>query len=191
METHEEVNPREIYMKDLNKYIRLLKNVTHLPKEYSTDYIANINYILKRLKDILDLSEKEYFRIIKKKNEVKPWETIIVAENLTWEKFSKVNSYLYLLSGVKPVLAISRNYPFKENFTHVLGYVSQANKDDILNNEKIKEKFVPGLKVGKIGLEKSLEEKLIGSNDIERYEVNAMVEELINKNIKKVKKEKL
>ena len=49
METHEEVNPREIYMKDLNKYIRLLKNVTHLPKEYSTDYIANINYILKRL----------------------------------------------------------------------------------------------------------------------------------------------
>ena len=37
----------------------------------------------------------------------------------------------------------------------------------------IKKNFVPGLKIGKIGLEKSFEEKLIGTNDIERYEVNA------------------
>ena len=32
---------------------------------------------------------------------------------------------------------------------------------------------MPGLKVGKVGLEKSFEKELIGSNDIERYEVNA------------------
>ena len=44
-----EANPRETYIKNLNKYIKLLKNSKHLPKEYSTDYIANINYILKRL----------------------------------------------------------------------------------------------------------------------------------------------
>ena len=137
------------------------------------EQVENFNYVLKRLKDILQLSEKEFNKIIKKKNEVKPWETLIVADNLSWEKFSKVNSYLYELSGVKPVLSISRNYPYKDNFTHVLGYVSQANKDDILNNESIKEKFVPGLKVGKIGLEKTFEKELIGSNDIERYEVNA------------------
>ena len=51
--------------------------------------------------------------------------------------------------------------------------MSQANEQDILLNEIIKEKFVPGLKVGKIGLEKSFENDLIGSNSIERYEVNA------------------
>ena len=137
------------------------------------EQVENFNYVLKRLKDILALSEKEFNKIIKKRNEVKPWETLIVADNLSWEKFSKVNSYLYELTGVKPVLSISRNYPFKENFTHILGYVSQANKDDITNNESIKEKFVPGLKVGKTGLEKTFEAELIGSNDIERYEVNA------------------
>lgn len=49
METCIEVNPRETYIKNLNKYICLLKNSTHLSREYSTDYIANINYILKRL----------------------------------------------------------------------------------------------------------------------------------------------
>lgn len=48
-ESYKEVKPRETYMKNLNKYIQLLKNTTHLPKEYSTNYIANINYILKRL----------------------------------------------------------------------------------------------------------------------------------------------
>lgn len=50
METYsEEVKPVDAYMKVLNNYIRLLKNTTHLPKEYSANYIANINYILKRL----------------------------------------------------------------------------------------------------------------------------------------------
>ena len=63
---------------------------------------------------------------------------------------------MYDLNGVKPVISISRNYPFAELYTHVLGYVSQANEQDILSNEKIKEKFVQGLKVGKIGLEKTL-----------------------------------
>merc|ERR1711965_1206162 len=87
--------------------------------------------------------------------------------------FSKINNHLYDLNGVKPVISISRSYPFKDNFTHVVGYVSQANEIDIEKNEIIKKNFVPGLKVGKVGLEKSLENKLIGSNDIERYEVNA------------------
>lgn len=49
LEIYKPSNPRETYIKDINKYICLLKNATHLPKEYSTDYIANINYILKRL----------------------------------------------------------------------------------------------------------------------------------------------
>ena len=38
---------------------------------------------------------------------------------------------MYDLNGVKPVISVSRNYPFKDNFTHVLGYVSQANEKDI------------------------------------------------------------
>ena len=77
------------------------------------------------------------------------------------------------MAGAKPVISVSRNYPFGDNYTHILGYVSQASKDDILKNETIKKYFVPGLKVGKTGLEKSFEEKLIGSNGVERYEVNA------------------
>jgi Cell division protein FtsI/penicillin-binding protein 2 len=121
----------------------------------------------------LELSDNEFKKIIKKKKEIKPWETLIVSDNLSWKKFSKINNHLYDLNGVKPVISISRNYPFGENFTHVIGYVSQANKNDIESNESIKKNFVPGIKIGKTGLEKSFENKLIGTNDIERYEVNA------------------
>ncbi len=137
------------------------------------EQVEDFRYVIFRVKDLLDLSDKEFKKILKKKNEIKPWETLIVSDNLSWEKFSKINNHLYDLNGVKPVISISRNYPYKENFTHLIGYVSQANENDIENTEVIKKNFVPGLKVGKVGLEKSFEEKLIGSNDIERYEVNA------------------
>ena len=39
-----------------------------------------------RLKDILQMSDYEYSKIIKKKNSQKSWETLIVSENLTWDQ---------------------------------------------------------------------------------------------------------
>ena len=137
------------------------------------EQVEDFRYVIYRLKDLLELSDKEFKKVLKKKNEIKPWETLIVSDNLSWKKFSKINNHLYDLNGVKPVISISRNYPYKENFTHLIGYVSQANQNDIETQDVIKKNFVPGLKVGKVGLEKSFEEKLIGTNDIERYEVNA------------------
>ena len=137
------------------------------------EQVEDFRYVIYRLKDLLELSDKEFKKVLKKKDEIKPWETLIVSDNLSWQKFSKINNHLYDLNGVKPVISISRNYPYKENFTHLIGYVSQANENDLESTEVIKKNFVPGLKVGKVGLEKSFEEELIGTNDIERYEVNA------------------
>ena len=137
------------------------------------EQVENFNYLLNRLKFLLQLSEKKISNILKSKKKLKPWESIIVSQNLSWSQFVKVNNYLYDLVGVKPVMTISRNYPFNDIYTHVLGYVSQPNENDILQNQIIQERFVPGMKVGKLGLEKTLENHLIGTNDIQRYEVNA------------------
>jgi len=137
------------------------------------EQVENFRYTINRIKKILDLSDRQFQKIIKKQKEIKSWETLIVADNLSWKNFSKINNHLYDLNGVKPIISISRNYPYKENYTHILGYVSQANEKDISSSEIIKDKFVQGLKVGKIGLEKSFENSLIGDNSIERYEVNA------------------
>ena len=135
--------------------------------------VSNFKTLIVRLKEILGLSNKEYLKIIRKKNNQKPWETLIISENLSWEQFSKLNLYLHELDGAKPVLSISRNYPYKENYTHVLGYVSRASISDITENETIRQNHVPGLRVGKTGLEKTFEKDLIGVNGVQRYEVNA------------------
>ena len=137
------------------------------------EQVDDFKYLMLRLKEILKLSNSEFNKIKNKKKRQKSWETLVVSENLTWEQFTKLNYFLHDLNGAKPVLSISRNYPFNENYTHVLGYVSQASADDILNNESIKNNHVPGLKIGKTGLEKSFESELIGTNGIQRYEVNA------------------
>ena len=137
------------------------------------EQVENFNYLLTRLKNLLQLSDREISNILKSKKKLKPWESIIVSENLSWSQFLKINNYLYDLIGVKPVMTISRNYPFSDIYTHVLGYVSQPNEKDILENEVIQQKFVPGMKIGKLGLEKTLENYLIGTNAIQRYEVNA------------------
>ena len=135
--------------------------------------VENFKHLMVRLKEILSLSDHEFKKVIKQKNNQKPWETIIVSKNLTWEQFTRVNYFLHDLTGAKPVLSVSRNYPYNDNYTHVLGYVSEASEKDILNNELIKKNHVPGLKVGKTGLEKTFEDELIGTNGIQRYEVNA------------------
>ena len=137
------------------------------------EQVEDFKYLMLRLKEILQIDKKEFSRIVKKKNSQKSWETLIISENLTWDQFTKINYFLHDLSGVKPVLSVSREYPFKENYTHVLGYVSQASERDLLDNEVIRNSHVHGLNVGKIGLEKTFENDLIGTNGVQRYEVNA------------------
>ena len=137
------------------------------------EQVEDFENLILRLKNILNISNSKFKRIIKKKKKQKPWETLIISENLSWEQFAKVNYFLHNLTGAKPVLSVSRNYPFEENYTHVLGYVSAASKQDIINSAAIKKSYVSGLKVGKTGLEKTFEEDLIGTNSIQRYEVNA------------------
>jgi len=152
---------------------RIAKNLTVYQLHVVPEQVEDFKTLMVRLKDILNLSSNHLQELIKKKNKQKPWETLIVSENLTWDEFSKINFYLHELSGARPVLTVGRNYPYNETYTHVLGYVSEASVEDLVNNETIKERNVPGLRVGKTGLEKALENELIGTNGVQRFEVNA------------------
>ena len=135
--------------------------------------VEDFNYLMVRLKNIIKIENKEIRRIYKKKEKQLPWQTLIISENLSWEEFSKLNLFLHELPGAKPVFSVARQYPQAENFTHVLGYVAEANTQDINNYSFIKENYIPGLRVGKTGLEKALEKELIGASGLQRYEVNA------------------
>ena len=66
-------------------------------------------------------------RIIKKQ---KPWEPVIVSENLDWTEFSRLNLFLHELEGVEPIVSVARTYPDNSS-AHVLGYVSQISAKDL------------------------------------------------------------
>ena len=73
------------------------------------EQVEDFKYLMVRLKNILSLSDKQFSKILKKKKQQKPWETLIISESLTWDQFSKVNFYLHELSGAKPVLSVARS----------------------------------------------------------------------------------
>ena len=95
------------------------------------DEVMNFNQTIFRLKNIIGLSQEEINKIYKKKQKLKPWDTLIISENLTWEQFSKLNLYLHKVEGAKPVLSTSRYYPYANDLVHIVGYVGDASKDDI------------------------------------------------------------
>ena len=137
------------------------------------DEIKDFDKTLFRLKNIINLSNNKIKKIYKTKKKLKPWDTLVVSDNISWSQFSKLNLYLHELEGVKPVVSSSRYYPYGGSLVHIVGYVGQASLKDIERMDKIKENLVPGLKVGKSGIEYSNEELLIGKYGIKRYEVNS------------------
>ena len=137
------------------------------------EQVEDFRVLITRVKQILNLSDEDIDNIYKSKNNQKPWETIIISDNLSWNEFSKINYYLYDLPGLKPVISVGRNYPYNESYSHVLGYVAYASQKDMSSNEVISDRHVPGLRGGKNGLEKTFETELIGTNTIQRFEVNA------------------
>tara|TARA_B100001175_G_scaffold296147_1_gene284835 strand:- start:2415 stop:4379 length:1965 start_codon:yes stop_codon:yes gene_type:complete len=137
------------------------------------DEIKDFDQTIFRLKNIINLTNNEIKKIYKIKEKLKPWDTLVVSDNLNWSEFSKLNLYLHELDGVKPVVSSSRYYPYSGNLVHVVGYVGEASIKDIERMDEIKQNLVPGLKVGKTGIEYSNERLLIGKYGIKRYEVNS------------------
>ena len=132
----------------------------------------NLDVLLFRLKNILELTEKNVSKIRKKINSQKPWDPIIVSDNLTWSEFSRINLFLHELQGAEPVVSVARLYK-EPSSAHIIGYVSKASKKDLKTKEYLKNKIAAGTRIGKTGLENTLDSKVIGDVGYKRYEVNA------------------
>ena len=135
--------------------------------------VTNLEGLFFRLSKIINFDKRTQNNLIKKLKKRKPWETIIVSDNLTWEEFSRLNLFLHEMQGIKPVVAVARKYLEDGSSSHILGYVSEVSVEDLENSSLLREINVPGLKTGKNGLEKSLNEGMIGQPGLQRFEVNA------------------
>ena len=131
----------------------------------------NLETLFFRLKTILNLSDRRIFYLKRKIAKQKPWEPIIVSDNLTWSEFSRINLFLHELPGVEPIVSVARQYP-DQSTAHLVGYVSQVSQKDLQKKQYLKDMSV-GIAVGKTGLENKLDKDIIGKVGFQRYEVNA------------------
>jgi len=133
-------------------------------------YMEELFFKLARIIDFNENNKRILIKRLKKRN---PWEPIIISDNLTWSEFSRLNLFLHEMQGIKPVISVARKYLDENSSSHLIGYVSDTSAKDLQNSEFLREINIPGMKTGKSGLEKSLNELMIGKPGLQRFEVNA------------------
>ena len=116
--------------------------------------------------------------IIRDVNAAPRFTPVPVKSDLSWEEFARVNLYANELPGVMADMNEARYYPFGGSFAHVIGYVAKVSDRDI---KAIRDKgeeppallYNPGFRIGRSGVEKSLDEHLRGEAGGTRVEVDA------------------
>lgn len=131
---------------------------------------TDLNKALDDLSKVIPLSEGQRKKVIKTASRQTKYSAIIVAENLPWEQFARVNVNMPDLGSVRADIGIMRNYPYSSESAHVVGYLAAANKDESRESPGL---TLPDFRVGKTGIEKSLEIELRGNAGSRHVEVNA------------------
>ena len=152
---------------------KIAKNTQVFQLHMIPEDVPNLEELFFKLSKIIDFDKRAKTNLIKRLKKRKPWETIIISDNLSWSEFSRLNLFLHEMQGIKPVVAVARKYLEDGSSSHIIGYVSEMSVKDLENSELLREINIPGLKTGKNGLEKSLNEEMIGQPGLQRFEVNA------------------
>lgn len=95
-----------------------------------------------------------------------------VAENLSWDDFARVNLHLPYLPGVQCDVGETRDYPFGSELTHILGYVASVSEQELERSDDPL-MSLPGMRIGKRGIEKEFDAQIRGRAGASRVEVNA------------------
>ncbi len=128
---------------------------------------------LRLLTSLLALDPDEVDRIIKELKAARGYQPVQVAENVPYEKYAAVTVRLPELPGVQPQRGFSRFYPAGPAVGHLIGYVGAASAAEYEAEDKNPLLVTPGFKIGKEGLEETLEQKLRGVPGGQRVELTA------------------
>ena len=130
---------------------------------------------LDALAKVIPLNDRIRLRVLKDAVSEKPFTPILVADNLDWGDFARLNLDLPYLRGVQPDVGETRDYPFVGEFSHVLGYVAAVSPEDKEQNAETGDPLldVPGFRLGKRGVEKTFDKAIRGRAGASRVEVNA------------------
>jgi penicillin-binding protein 2 len=135
--------------------------------------LENHDQTLKTLTELLQLTSEDLDRIARDLAQSRGFQSVQVAENVTYDQYASVSVHLPDLPGVQATRGFSRFYPDGPAVAHLLGYVGTANANEYEAENKNPLLIIPGVKIGKQGLEKTLEPRLRGIPGGQRIEVTA------------------
>ena len=135
---------------------------------------GDVRQVIERLSTLVDLDPDELDRALTDLERLRGDTPVTIAERVTWDEISRVAVNAPALPGVTPEVGLSRHYPMKNAYAHLVGYVGPVSDRDL---EKIDAPdallLIPRFQIGKIGLEAENEDALRGDAGTKRVEVNA------------------
>jgi penicillin-binding protein 2 len=165
------IPPRRGWIVDRNGK-PLALNRTAFRVDIIPDRLVDKEKTLTDLQALLGLTPDDIERIERDLKHASGFRPVQVAENIPWEKFAAISIRAPEFPGVAPAQSFSRYYPDGAAVGHLLGYVGAASAKQY---EETKDPLLvtPGFKVGKEGLERTLETVLRGKPGAKRTEVTA------------------
>ncbi len=100
---------------------------------------------------------------------VKSFEPLLMITDIDFDLVARIESEIHAWPGLEIVVRTKRSYPEKDLFAHVLGYVAEANEQEMAADSAL----AMGDLVGKQGLELELEKQLRGRKGLYDVEVDA------------------
>jgi len=122
---------------------------------------------------LLDLEPDDVDRIRKELAQSRGFQPVSVADNVPYEQYAAITVRLPDLPGVAASQGFTRFYPGGSTVGQLVGYVGAASAEEYEKENKNPLLLVPGVKIGKEGLEKELESTLRGQPGGQRVEVTA------------------
>jgi len=135
------------------------------------EYTNNVQETLSNFSRIVPLSEYERGRIEREVTRRRRFIPVSVREFLSWEDMARIGVHAPELPGIIVDVGTTRIYPLGERMAHIVGYVAPPNEADVAEDPMLS---LPGLRVGRAGMERFHETVLRGRPGSVQLEVNAL-----------------
>ena len=135
--------------------------------------IVNGPKIITELQQLLALVPDDVERITRELAASRGFQPVSVADNIPYEQYAAITVRLPDLPGVAASRGFTRFYPAGSAVGQLIGYVGPASAVEYEKENKNPLLLIPGVKIGKEGLEKNLEPVLRGEPGGQRVEVTA------------------
>jgi penicillin-binding protein 2 len=131
---------------------------------------ASLDATLDALGEIISLDDSERQRIQRDIRRRRRFTPVTIRDDLSWEEVAQVALNIPDLPGVAIDEGLVRDYPLGRSMAHIVGYVGLVAEQDLTGDPLLE---VPGMRVGRTGIERSLDVALRGRAGSVDLEVNA------------------